>query len=359
MADIEYLDKTEDTNIPEDDPRRSFTAANANEVKAAVNSKVDKVTGKSLSTNDYTNTDKEKVTNLPSDTNAALSGKANTVHTHSIDNVTGLQGALDGKVDKVTGKGLSTEDYTTAEKNKVANVPANTVSELANKVDVEPGKQLSQENFTSAEKSKLASLSVTYVGTYTSLAALQSAYPTGQAGYEAIIDGGVSQDPQKAFWDSSDNEWVIQTGGGASSFSELAGSPSDNAALQAALDNKSNVGHTHGISDVSGLSGALDAKSNVGHGHAIADVSGLGAALDGKSDVGHGHSIAQVSGLTTALAGKSDLVKVASFAALPVSGSTGALYITTDNNSMYHWNGSAYQLVVGTVIRMFAISEYQ
>lgn len=33
---------------------------------------------------------------------------------------TAQQTALDGKVDKVTGKGLSTEDYTTAEKNKLA-----------------------------------------------------------------------------------------------------------------------------------------------------------------------------------------------------------------------------------------------
>ena len=30
---------------------------------------------------------------------------------------------LDGKVDKVTGKQLSTEDYTTAEKSKVTNLP--------------------------------------------------------------------------------------------------------------------------------------------------------------------------------------------------------------------------------------------
>ena len=38
--------------------------------------------------------------------------------------VTGLQAALDGKVDKVTGKGLSTNDYTTAEKNKLAGIAA-------------------------------------------------------------------------------------------------------------------------------------------------------------------------------------------------------------------------------------------
>ena len=43
-------------------------------------------------------------------------------HSHAISDVTGLQTALDGKVDKITGKGLSTEDYTTAEKSKLAGI---------------------------------------------------------------------------------------------------------------------------------------------------------------------------------------------------------------------------------------------
>ena len=67
------------------------TAANLNTLLAG---KVDKVTGKGLSTNDYTDADK------------AIVG--------------GVTDALAGKVDKVTGKGLSTNDYTTAEKTKLA-----------------------------------------------------------------------------------------------------------------------------------------------------------------------------------------------------------------------------------------------
>lgn len=39
-----------------------------------------------------------------------------------IAKITGLQGALDNKVVKVVGKALSTNDYTTAEKNKLANL---------------------------------------------------------------------------------------------------------------------------------------------------------------------------------------------------------------------------------------------
>lgn len=51
------------------------------------------------------------------------------------------------KVDKVSGKQLSTEDYTTAEKQEVA--------KIANKVDKVEGKQLSTEDYTTAEKTKL------------------------------------------------------------------------------------------------------------------------------------------------------------------------------------------------------------
>ena len=45
-------------------------------------------------------------------------------HTHAIEDVTGLQDALDDKVDAVAGKGLSEEDYTSAEKTKLAGVAA-------------------------------------------------------------------------------------------------------------------------------------------------------------------------------------------------------------------------------------------
>lgn len=37
-------------------------------------------------------------------------------------NISGLVGDLDGKVDKVTGKGLSTEDFTTSEKSKLSGI---------------------------------------------------------------------------------------------------------------------------------------------------------------------------------------------------------------------------------------------
>ena len=62
---------------------------------------------------------------------------------------------LDGKVDKVSGKGLSTYDYDATAKGIVDNVTTN----LAGKVDKVNGKGLSTEDYTTTEKNKLAGIS--------------------------------------------------------------------------------------------------------------------------------------------------------------------------------------------------------
>ena len=83
------------------------------------------------------------------------------------DNTTAITALQNGKVDKVTGKQLSTEDFTTTEKNKLAGlnnyddtqVQADITALQNGKVDKVAGKQLSTEDYTTAEKTKLAGLS--------------------------------------------------------------------------------------------------------------------------------------------------------------------------------------------------------
>lgn len=65
---------------------------------------------------------------------------------------TATQTALDGKVDKVPGKALSTNDYTDSDKAIVDGV----TSALATKVDKIAGKGLSSNDYTDYEKTKLA-----------------------------------------------------------------------------------------------------------------------------------------------------------------------------------------------------------
>lgn len=114
----------------------------SDQINAAITNKVDKVAGKSLSTNDYTNTEKTKLAGIETGANktvvdSALSGTStnpiqNKIVKSAIDNLSALVGddsvsdqistAVANKVDKVSGKSLSTNDYTTAEKNKLAGI---------------------------------------------------------------------------------------------------------------------------------------------------------------------------------------------------------------------------------------------
>jgi hypothetical protein len=163
---IDQVNNTSDANKP------VSTAT-----QTALNTKVDKVTGKELSSNDYTTAEKTKLAAITG-TNTGdqdLSGLATTA-------------ALAGKVDKVTGKELSTNDFTTAEKTKLAAISgtntgdqdlsglattaalatkANTsdvTTGLAGKVDKVTGKELSSNDFTTAEKNKLAAITGTNTG---------------------------------------------------------------------------------------------------------------------------------------------------------------------------------------------------
>ena len=182
------------------------------DLHTTVNNKVDKVAGKDLSTNDYTTAEKTKLAGI------ATGATANVVEnvltsTSTAHALSAAQGKVlnDNKVDKVSGKQLSTNDYTTAEKNKLAGIAAGATANvvenvltststanalsaaqgkvlndtklpvaggtitgnltvngtltnaglttsLNNKVDKVSGKQLSTNDYTTAEKNKLAGI---------------------------------------------------------------------------------------------------------------------------------------------------------------------------------------------------------
>lgn len=119
-----------------------------------VSNKVDKVTGKGLSTNDYTTAEKTKLAGLSNYDDTQIQAAIDALQS-AIDALTGvndtteaintmnevidflngvtndetlsgklneLRTLINGKVDSVNGKGLSTNDYTTAEKTKLAGI---------------------------------------------------------------------------------------------------------------------------------------------------------------------------------------------------------------------------------------------
>ena len=90
-------------------------------------------------------------------TNAQLETLMETNTTQTETNFRKAKTAIDGKVDKVTGKGLSTNDFTDALATKLGALPTNAELQ-AGYVAKNGDKVLSDENFTSAEKTKLSAL---------------------------------------------------------------------------------------------------------------------------------------------------------------------------------------------------------
>ena len=146
-------------------------------VKAALDEKVDKVTGLQLSQNSYTNGEKEKLAGIETGATRVVVDSSITQNSDNPVGSAAIYTALSGKVDVNGSKQLSTEDYTTAEKNKLAQIEAGatnvavdgTITQnsqnpvtsaaiyaaLASKVDADGGSGLSDNNFTNAYKDKL------------------------------------------------------------------------------------------------------------------------------------------------------------------------------------------------------------
>lgn len=110
-------------------------------IATAIANKVDKVDGKGLSTEDFTTALKEKLVALPEGAEANYVKSVSDEFTVSTEGklevkeiapakVTGLPDALAGKVDKVEGKGLSANDYTDEEKEKLGGIEAGASKNL-------------------------------------------------------------------------------------------------------------------------------------------------------------------------------------------------------------------------------------
>lgn len=90
--------------------------------KARLATKVDKEDGKTLTSNDYTDADKAKLASIAEGaTKVTVDAAISSTSENPVQNKA-ISAELDKKVDKVDGKGLSTNDYTTDEKNKLAGI---------------------------------------------------------------------------------------------------------------------------------------------------------------------------------------------------------------------------------------------
>ena len=90
------------------------------------------------------------------------------------------------------------------------------------------------------------------------------------------------------------------------------------------------------ISDITGLQSALNNKEN-----------SLGFTPENSANKGISNGYASLDGTGKVPASElpsyvDDVIEVANYAALPVTGETGKIYITIDNNNVYRWSGTVY-----------------
>lgn len=119
LADLGIASAQSVSNITNGESINNFSG-----VETALANKVDKVNGKGLSTNDFTDTYKtaigDNTTAIGANTTAISGIKDGT----NIDSFADVESALADKVDKVAGKVLSENDYTDADKTIVDGVTA-------------------------------------------------------------------------------------------------------------------------------------------------------------------------------------------------------------------------------------------
>ena len=129
------------------------------EIKDDLKNKVDKEEGKGLSTNDFDDTYKKKLDGLSNYDDTKIKQEISSL----ADSLAETDKSLADKVDKEEGKGLSTNDFTTALKTKLeglSNYDDTKIKEdISKKVDKEEGKGLSTNDFDNAYKEKLDGLS--------------------------------------------------------------------------------------------------------------------------------------------------------------------------------------------------------
>lgn len=135
--------------------------------------------------------------------------------------------------------------------------------------------------------------------------------------------------------------------------------------LQANIGSLNSASSAHSV-DIANLTSSLAAKASVTHSHTKADI-GLGnvdntadlgkpistatqSALDGKVNVS---SIGAANGVASLDAGGKipseqlpsyvdDVQEASTYGALPATGVSGTIYVTTDTDKTYRWSGSTY-----------------
>lgn len=197
-----------------------------------------------------------------------------------------------------TGKGLSSNDYTTGEKTKLSGIAEgatkNTVEDVLTSI--------SKTNALSANQGRVLLGKIEAINTdLGELGAgdmLKSQYDTDGNGKVDSADNADKLGDQvpSYYAKAADLNSYVPTSqkGKANGVASLG---SDGKVPTAQLPETAPIEHTHKVDDVTGLSDALSGKSATGHKHTTADITDFSTELSKKANTSHTHEITNVTGL--------------------------------------------------------------
>ena len=232
----------------------------------------------------------EKVTGLT----AALSGKADAVHTHTLEDIPEITldaEQINGLPAAVAGKAEVDHTHDIADITDLNTAKVAEAAKVTNAMTVTFNGDSTPENTTTFDGSAAKTLDIT-------LAKVGAAAATHTHEMDSV--NGLSD----------------------------------------ALSGKANTTHSHAISDVTDLQTTLDGKAASEHTHEIAEVTGLQDALDTKLEsddlpgIATGEATGIVKGSSEISVGEDGALTVASIAQAKVSGLTEALASKVDSDSL-------------------------
>ena len=271
-------------------------------------------------------------------------------------------GSLDTKVDKISGKGLSTEDYSTAEKSKLAAVAAGATANATNAelrdrathtgeqaISTVTGLQSALDGKEAAGAAASAVSAHTAAGDphpqYTTAAEAASAAPVqsvaGRVGAVVLTKADVglgnadnTSDATKAVL-SATKLAAARTIAGSSfdgqtnidiSYTALTNKPALGTAAAKDVPATGNASNAQVV--IGGDTRLSDARTPTAHSHAISDVTGLQTALDGKqpldADLTAIAALTGATGLLKKTALDTWVLDTASYSTLTLGPSAGA-----------------------------------
>lgn len=233
--------------------------------------------------------------------------------------VTKIKGLLEGKVDKVDGKGLSTNDFTTTLKNKLDGVATGATANTGTVTSVATGAGLTGGSITTTGTIKANLVSETKLTN-----AATAATETANRVYPVALD----KDGKLAVnvpWSDTNTQTITGVKGGSESAYRTG-----NVNITAANIGLGNVNNTSDANKPisTATQTALNAKLD----------ATLKGAANGLAELDAGGKVpaAQLPSYVD------DVLEATAMSSFPSTGETGKIYVDTSTNKTYRWSGSAY-----------------